>query len=395
MSALWTTALPTAVFAICAALIAFAYVGYPLAMLAMARWRPCPLDPLPWTPRMDVLLVVHNGAAQLADKLHNLLALDYPAHQLRIQVVCDGCDDDSERIARGFDDARIHVHAFAERRGKSACIARMLPQLDAALVLFCDVRQRLDANAARALAAILADPDVGAVSGELVLEARNGYGRGVDAYWRYEKLIRRLESASGSIVGVTGALYAARREALPTVPAGVVLDDMWIPLGVTAGGYRVVFTEQARAHDLASDAPADEERRKRRTLAGNFQLLRLWPQLALPGAHPLAWRLWGHKWLRLLVPWCLLAMLASNLVLVAGGATPRAFWIAALLAQLTAYALAVCGRRRPALATRLWPVRLATAFFSLNYAAALALVDFLRDRDAHLWRPTPDQSLAP
>lgn len=390
MTAFWAT-----VFCACLAAIATAYAGYPLAMAVMARWRPCPLDRQAWTPRLDVLLVVHNGAAQLADKLHNLLALDYPAAQLRVHVVCDGCDDDSERIARGIGDGRVRVHAFAERRGKSACIGRLLPQLDAELVLFCDVRQRLDAGVARELAAVLADPDVGAVSGELVLQARNGYGRGVDAYWRYEKLIRRLESASGSIVGVTGALYAARRQALPSVPAGVVLDDMWIPLGVAAAGYRVVFCDSARAYDLASHTPAEEERRKRRTLAGNFQLLRLWPRLALPGAHPLAWRLWGHKWLRLLVPWCLLALLLSNLALVAGAAAPRVLWIAALAAQLGAYALALCGRHWPALATRWWPVRVATAFFSLNYAAALALLDFLRDRDAHLWRPTPDQSLAP
>ncbi len=373
-----------------AALIALAYVGYPLVMAAIARLRPCPVDRQSWTPRMDVLLVVHNGGAQLADKLHNLLDLDYPADQLQVHVVCDGCND-SERIAREIGDPRVHVHAFADRHGKSACIGRLLPQLDGELVMFCDVRQRLDRGAARALAAILADPEVGAVSGELLLQARSGYGRGVDAYWRYEKLIRRLESASGSIVGVTGALYAARRDALPVVPAGVVLDDMWVPLGVSAAGYRVVFSDEARAHDLASDAPAEEERRKRRTLAGNFQLLRLWPRLALPGAHPLAWRLWGHKWLRLLVPWCLLAMLVANIALLGQGP----FWIAVLAAQIGAYVLALSGRYWPALATQLWPVRVATAFFSLNYAAALALLDFLRDRDAHLWRPTPDQSLAP
>src|SRR3546814_9985215 len=59
------------------------------------------------------------------------------------------------------------------------------------LVLFTDVRQRLDSGAARALAGAFADPSIGAASGELILEGATGFGQGIDAYWRYEKLIRR------------------------------------------------------------------------------------------------------------------------------------------------------------------------------------------------------------
>lgn len=379
------------VFFLALALVVFAYLGYPLVMALLARLRPRPLLQQAQTPRIDALLVVHNGAGQLAEKLRNLLALDYPPSQLRVVVVCDGCRDDSERIARNFPSDRVRVFAFAERRGKSACIGQVLPWLDAELVLFCDVRQRIDVGAARALAAALADPTTGAASGELVLQAEAGYAQAVDTYWRYEKLIRRLESASGSLVGVTGALYAARRGAIAPVPDGIVLDDMWIPLGIAAAGYRVVFTPDALAYDRATPAPADEEQRKRRTLAGNFQLLHRWPQLAVPGRHPLALRLWGHKWLRLAVPWCLLLMLLSNLLLFDQGIA----WRLLLLAQLGGYALALLGRAHPGLTARWWPLRIGTALFSLNFAAAMALVDYLRDPNAHLWRPTVDRIPAP
>ena len=373
------------------AIVAFAYVGYPLVMALLAKLRPLPLISLAQTPRIDVLLVVHNGAGQLAEKLRNLLALDYPVSQLRVVVVCDGCRDASESIARTFPSDRVRVFGFAQRRGKSACIGHVLPLLDAELVLFCDVRQRIDGGAARALAAALADPRTGAASGELVLQSDAGYGRGVDAYWRYEKLIRRLESASGSLVGVTGSLYAARRDAIGPVPAGIVLDDMWIPLGIAAAGYRVVFAPDALAYDCAMAQPADEERRKRRTLAGNFQLLHRWPALAVPGRHPLALRLWGHKWLRLLVPWCLMVMLLSNVAAFDQGLGWRLF----LTAQLAAYSMAVLGRARPAWTVRHWPLRVCTAFVSLNFAAAMAPLDYLRNPNAHLWRPTPDRIPAP
>lgn len=376
------------VFWLALALLAFTYAGYPLLMALLARIRPklpspdaMPAD----TPRVDVLLAVHNAEDQLAAKLANLAALDYPPGHLRINVVCDGCDDRSEVMAREYKGADVRVFAHAERRGKSACIGSTLPLLDADVVLFVDVRQRIEAQSARLLVAALSDPAVGAASGELILEASNGYGHGIDAYWRYEKMIRRLESASGSLIGVTGALYAARREALPEVPAGIVLDDMWIPLGIAARGYRVVFVPQARAHDQAPADPAIEERRKRRTLAGNYQLLHRWPALAMPGGHPLSLRLWGHKWLRLLAPWLLLVILSSNLFLAAGDSV---FYGLLLVLQLGAYGLAILGRSWPAMAARFWPARLGSAFLGLNWSALLALFDYLRNPQAHLWQIT-------
>lgn len=373
------------VFWLATGVVGFAYLGYPLLMAALAVARAKPTMVSEHEPGIDVLLVAHNAAASIEAKLRNLLALDYPPHLLRINLVCDGCDDATESIARALAGPRLRVFAHAKRRGKSACIAATLPELDAELVLFTDVRQRIAPDAARVLAAALADPGVGAASGELVLEADNGYGKGIDAYWRYEKLLRRLESASGSIIGATGALYAAKRALLQPPPDGIVLDDMWIPLAIAAGGHRVVFAPKALAWDRGAQDSASEEVRKRRTLAGNYQLLHRWPQLALPGAHPLAWRLWGHKWLRLLAPWCLLAMLASTAWLVLGGGTISR-WL--LGAELAVVLLALCGRAWPALATRWLPVRICSAFLSLNLSALLALGDYLRNPRAHLWRTT-------
>ena len=373
-------------------IVAFTYLGYPAVIAAWARVRARPVRTASQTPSMDVLLVVHNPGNLLQSKLDNLCALDYPHENLRINVVCDGCTDGSELIARSHRSGRIRVFTQQDRRGKSACIGSTLPHLDADLVLFTDVRQRIDGQAARMLAAAFADPAVGAASGELMLETENGYGMGIDAYWRYEKMIRRLESASGSLIGVTGALYAARRIAIHPVPPGVVLDDMWIPLHIAASGFRVVFIPAALAHDRASQDAEEEERRKRRTLAGNYQLLHRWPSLALPGAHPLALRLWGHKWLRLLVPWLLLFLLPANLLLAMNGSR---FYLFLLVLQLLAYAMALAGRTWPALGTRIMPVRLASAFFSLNISALLALLDYVKNPNAHLWQTARLDGVAP
>ena len=379
------------VFWLAVALLAFTYLGYPLLMAARARLRPQPLRRSTHTPRVDVLLVVHNAADGLAAKLDNLAALDYPRDRLRVHVVCDGCTDATESIARAHPAAPTRVLAFAQRRGKSACIGAALPGLDGEVVVFTDVRQAIDRGAVRALVAVFADGRVGAASGELMLDPGGGHGEGVGAYWRYEKMIRRSESACGSLVGVTGALYAIRREALPAVPPGLILDDMWIPLAIADAGFRVVFVEEAIAHDRVVGDAAYEEARKRRTLSGNYQLLHRWPRLAVPGAHPLAWRLWGHKWLRLVAPWLLLAVLVASAVLAVGSP----FFLVVLCAQVGLYAIAALGRWHPTPATGSWPARLATTFLSLNLSAVLALSDYLRNRHGYLWQTTTCKEAGP
>lgn len=370
--------------------LGFTYLGYPAVMSMVASLRPRPVRARAQTPAVDVLLVVHDAADWLDAKLENLLALDYPPERLRIHVACDGCTDATEAIAHRHVSASVSLHAFSQRRGKSACIGQVLPVLEGDIVVFTDVRQRLDPGAIRALVAALADSDVGAASGELILDAISAYGKGIDAYWQYEKWIRRLESASGSIVGATGALYAIRRSAAPAVPPSLVLDDMWIPLAIADAGYRVVFVEDARAWDQGASDPGIEEVRKRRTLSGNYQLLHRWPRLALPGGHPLVWRLWGHKWLRLLAPWLLLVVLVTNLAL----ASDSVFYAFLLGLQLAGYGLAVSGRFYPATLGRWLPTRLATAFLSLNLSALLALVDYLRNPRVHLWPATPQNQVS-
>jgi cellulose synthase/poly-beta-1,6-N-acetylglucosamine synthase-like glycosyltransferase len=227
----------------------------------------------------------------------------------------------------------------------------------------------------------LADETVGVVGGELHLEnVESGFAQGVDAYWRYEKLIRLSESRSGSTIGVSGALYAMRRELFEPLPPGTVLDDVLIPMRVAATGRRVVFEPRALAWDKPSQRPAEEQKRKIRTLAGNYQLIQLAPWLLSPWRNPLWFRFVSHKLLRLLAPWLLVLLGLTTAVL----ATRHPVYSLLLLGLLVGAAMVVTERFRPQ-AGRWLPIRLAVAFFYLNLFAAQALIAFARNRGLHLW----------
>ncbi|MEO7068155.1 MAG: glycosyltransferase family 2 protein [Rhodanobacter sp.] len=369
------------VFWVCALLLAYVFVGYPLWVWLLARFAPQPIRKQAVTPAVTVVIAVHDGATQVVAKLANLRALDYPQQLVNIVIVCDGCRDDTAEQCRQFGDARVSVLEFAERRGKAACLNDGIAVATGEVLLLTDVRQRLAPAALRELVANLADDTVGAVSGELLFEdVHTGFARGVDAYWRYEKLIRQSESGSGSTVGVTGALYAMRREMFRPLPAGTVLDDVLVPMRVRAAGLRVVFEPLALAWDRPSRHSTQEQKRKIRTLAGNYQLIQLAPWLLSPAGNPLWFRFVSHKLLRLLAPWLLLSLTFCSAVLashhVVYGATLSLLVLSAVLVGV--------GKLIPALGAWM-PVRLLGAFFYLNLFAAQALVAFARNRRLHLW----------
>lgn len=364
-----------------ALLLAHVFVGYPLCVWLHARFWPNPVSKRSVTPTVTIVIAAYEAALHIRAKLINLQSFDYPPEKIDIVIVCDGGRDATAAMCENFGDARVRVLEFSQRRGKAACLNDAIATATGDVLLFTDVRQTVSPIALRELVANLADPTVGAVSGELQLESlTSGFAQGVDAYWRYEKLIRNAEGRSGSTVGVTGALYAMRRELFQPLPPGTVLDDVLTPMRVAAAGKRVVFEPRALVWDRPSQQPAEERRRKVRTLAGNYQLVQLAPWLLDPHRNPLWFRFVSHKLLRLLAPWLIVLLGLSASVL----ATRHQLYSLIVVGLLSAAALVIVGRVLP-LAGRWLPIRLLIAFYHLNLFAAQALIAFARNRELHLW----------
>jgi biofilm PGA synthesis N-glycosyltransferase PgaC len=364
------------------AVLIYTYAGYPLLLAAWARVRPMAVQRAPYTPSVAIVVVAYNEAAQIRAKIDTCLAQNYPPDRLRLLIVSDGSQDGTRGIVEAYPDPRVQLLAFAQRRGKASCLNDAIAACSEDYLVLTDARQALDPDAVRCLLENFADPTVGAASGELkfMSDGKSQFGEGVDAYWRYEKFVRECESAVGSVVGVTGALYALRRSLFASIPSQTILDDVLIPLNVVLQRSRVLLDRRAIAWDRVARTPAQERVRKVRTLAGNFQLLATRPCLLLPWRNPLFLQFVSHKALRLLGPPLLLLLLATAAAL----ARSDAFWAAMLALQLIGYSLASAGAVWPNLA-RLPPVRLARTFLVMNGFIVLGLLEFMSNRKAHLW----------
>jgi cellulose synthase/poly-beta-1,6-N-acetylglucosamine synthase-like glycosyltransferase len=361
-------------FWICFALTAYAYFGYVIWLWVFVRLRRRPILKNRITPRISIIIAARNEEANLPAKLENLRLMDYPPDRIEIVIASDGSTDSTASILS--EQAPYIIPVILENsHGKACALNEAVKRATGEILVFLDTRQFVEPNAISELTSCFADPHIGAASGELLLETIDG-APSADAlgiYWKIEKAVRKLESASGSVVGVTGAIYAIRRELYTEIPTGTILDDVFIPMNVAHQGRRIVFEPAAIARDRLFSEKGKEFSRKVRTLTGNYQLLRLAPWLLSP-ANPLLFRLISHKLLRLFVPLFMLVMLVASAA--AGGPLYSAiFWL-----QVFFYFLAVLGMLNPS-SRRFKPIAIAGTFVMLNAAAALAFYNFVAGRN--------------
>jgi cellulose synthase/poly-beta-1,6-N-acetylglucosamine synthase-like glycosyltransferase len=363
-------------------LLGYTYVGYPVLLRVGVALRAREPRTGGLESTVSVVIVAYNEAARIREKLKNLLALDYPSDRLEIVLASDGSTDGTAERARRCRNAGVTVVAFEARRGKSAVLNDLIPKARGEIVVLADARQRFEAGALRALVAGFADPDVGAVSGELILTDGPGsaVGEGVGFYWRYEKFIRRNESRIDSTVGVTGAIYAIRRVLFEPLPEDTLLDDVLIPMRIARRGYRVTFEPGARAYDQASATAGMEFERKVRTLAGNFQLFARERWLLNPFANRLWVQTISHKGCRLLSPFCLAAAFGANLFLLD---PPFYRWV--LGAQAVFYAAAIGGYLLRDTVKNVFFLTVPYAFCLLNCAAVVGFLRFVNGRQQVTW----------
>lgn len=293
--------------------VAVIYGGYAAWVLALASLRPVPVRrprPADRLPDVTCVIAAADEGGTIDRKLESLRRQDYPRARLSFLVVSDGSTDatDAEVAAHAAADPCVRLLRLPTPSGKPSALNLARAHTTSEVMVCMDARQEVAPDAIRKLVARLADPAVGVVSGDLRVRG--------DSYWRLERSLRRAESRSGSMVQVTGALYALRTADFPSLPADLILDDVYVPLTVALSGRRIVLAEDAVGDDTAPATLSGELGRKIRTLAGLVQVCHRLPAALNPTVNPVWGRFLVHKLARLLCPY--------GLVLAAVGAAAGA-----------------------------------------------------------------------
>ena len=370
---------PQIIFALSCLFLAYVIVLYPLLLRFLARHYRKPVRKQAIEPAVSIVIPVRNGAPYVRRKLESVLALDYPPDKIEILVISDGSSDGTDELVGQFASRRVRLLRVTAG-GKPAALNAGIPLTRNEIVLLTDIRQELAKDSLRSLAACFADPAVGVVSGELVIRAGDSLAEAnIGLYWRFETWMRNCLSEVDSMLGATGPFYGIRRELVVTMPPETLLDDVYLPLAAFFRGYRLVVEPSAKAYDEPTSL-ATEFRRKVRTLAGNYQLLKSYPALLGPRN-----RMWIHyvsyKLGRLLMPFSLLAIAVTAWWLPAG------WMVLVLVAQILVYGSAALDTYIPEKSAVKRFSSVARTFTTMMIAALCALSVFFVPPQK-LWTPT-------
>jgi cellulose synthase/poly-beta-1,6-N-acetylglucosamine synthase-like glycosyltransferase len=366
-----------------AGLLAYLYVGYPILLgaVSLIRWpraaRPSDM------PTVTLVIPAYNEEAVLIAKLENALELDYPGDKLEILLGNDCSDDATEQIAKSFAAQGVKTLSFTARRGKASVLNDLIAVARGEVILLCDANVFFSGDALHRLTARLADPSIGAVSGDVRLASEScSFGKGEKLYYRYERKLQLWESQVGSLMGVDGGMYVLRKELFRPLPPDTILDDFTISMRVIREGKRIVYEPLAMASEGATPSARTEFRRRARIAGGAVQaLLRLaWPPFSRPVE---LWQFVSHKLLRWMMPAMLLVLGIANLSL----ARQSVFYEFTLVLQVSVYAVALAG----SLSLRIRDTRLGGVAFYLvmsNAAILYGMARALFSRPTGIWQKT-------
>jgi poly-beta-1,6-N-acetyl-D-glucosamine synthase len=367
-------------FAAASAVVVYVLFGYPLLLRRMAdRWEN-PVRKDDHLRTVSIVVCVRNGEKFIERKLRAILDLNYPRELMEILVVSDGSQDRTDEIARTFESKGVRL-LTVPHGGKAAALNVAVPLVSGEILVLSDIRQSLHPDCLRELVACFGDPKVGAVSATVVVpqEDRQQVKYDSGLYLNYESYIRRQMSRIDSTFGTHGPFYAMRRSLWTKLPAGTILDDVYVPLSAFFKGYRVVIEPSAIFYELPNEL-SSEFHRKVRLQAGLYQLLKLMPEL-LSSKNRMRVHFLSAKYGRMIVPYCLIGIALSTLGL------PGVLQVPAIAFQVVFYGAAALDSMVPAG----FPIKRITsavrAFVVLMWASLVGLKVFFVPPE-RIWRET-------
>ena len=369
-------------------LLAYTYFLFPLLLVARGLIRQRPVDAADIEPPVSMIIAAYNEADSIGAKIENLLSLDYPADRFEVIVASDGSDDGTVDVVSAYTDPRIKLLALP-RQGKAGALNDAVQAASGEILVFSDANSMYAPDAIRALVRHFNDPEVGGVAGNQRYLADPAAedsmtGAGERSYWRFDRLLKRLQSRGGNTISATGAIYAIRRSLFQPVPEGVT-DDFVTSTRVIAQGCRLVFDPDAVAYEPVAQSSEVEFGRKVRVMTRGLRAVLVMRELLNPFRYGFyAIQLFSHKVLRRLMFIPLFVLFVTSMALWRAGW----FYQLALLAQVAFYGCALAGYLLRG--HRLGRLKLFSIpfYFCVVYGAALiATWNLIRGHRINRWTP--------
>ncbi len=370
------------VFWLSLALLVYSYFIFPLILRMFVTPKAVRRTKPDIAPSVDIIIAAYNEESCIKERIENALQQDYVG-DFQILVASDGSHDNTGAIIESFEDDRVQAFNFEVNRGKISVLNDLVGKSSADILVFTDANTDFNSDAVTILIESFND-NVGAVSGELILETEDGNQNLDGLYWRYEQFLKKCESELGSLLGANGAIYALKRELYIPLPTDTIVDDFCIVMNVKKQGFDVLYNDQAIAKEEVAPSLEDEVGRRVRIGVGNYKAFfaNLWA--LSPSQGLLSWCFWSHKVLRWFAPHFMLLALISNAMLLESTLFRLTF-----IGQILFYAVAFHGQKRIHKGQKVRGIVAIVSFFvSMNVALGQGFIRFCKGQKSGGWKRT-------
>jgi len=378
------------IFWIASAIVFYAFVGYGIVLYVMVLIKRLikkniPQSKILFEPDITLVIPCFNEADILIEKINNCTQLDYPTAKLTLVFITDGSSDNSIKLLQQYPFIKI-LHEN-RRAGKTAAENRAMLFINTPYVIFSDANTMLNKEAVRNIVKHFANDMVGCVSGEKRIitdtsDSASAAGEGI--YWKYESVLKKLDSELYSAVGAAGELVAFRTSLYKDLPEDTLLDDFMQSMQMAAAGFKIVYEPEAYAVETASANVAEELKRKVRICAGGWQSIsRLSSTLSFSRTPLLYFQYISHRVLRWTVtPFLLLTIFIINIFLAING---NFFYQVLGIGQILFYAASIIGYVLENRRLRFKPLFVPYYFCVMNYAVVAGLRRYLSGNQKATW----------
>jgi cellulose synthase/poly-beta-1,6-N-acetylglucosamine synthase-like glycosyltransferase len=365
--------------------LVYVYVLFPVIVRLLARRIGTVVSEADLPLSVSMIVTAYNEEKGILAKLENLLALDYPSDLVDIIVASDASSDATDRLVRDCGSKRVQLLRIEGRKGKTNCQNAAAALAHGEILVFTDATTRLDARALRALVRRFYSADVGCVAGRLMYVSRteNVTGRGGEAYWDYEIKLRMAEGSLGSLIGVSGCLYAVRRSAYRAINPDLI-SDFVISMKMREQSLRTVLAADAVCYEETLNRGTHEMSMRVRVAIRSINALICERRFLNPWRYGLfAWQLWSHKLLRYASPFLWLIALGANLAL----ASKHPLYTLLLVCQAAVILAGAVGFALQSRLAKLGMLSRPYYFLLTNIASFLGALRYARGERMVTWKP--------
>jgi poly-beta-1,6-N-acetyl-D-glucosamine synthase len=364
-------------------LTVYIYVGYPILLKFISKIYKKPIESdTSFTPNVTLFIAAYNEEKVIGEKLDNAIHLNYPKGKFEVIVVSDDSSDRTNEIVESYANkySNVRLNVVKGRQGKTAALNKSVELANGEVLVFSDANSMYEKDALLHLVQHFCDDSVGGVCGELLLlnSTNSSIGESEGAYWKYEKLLKQLETKTGTSIVANGSIYAIRKLLFKPMNPNVG-DDMQNPLIIIHQGKRFVYEPNAITKEETSTQSKEEFGRKVRIVTRSFTGIMHYAYTLNPFKNfDFFYKYLSHKLLRWLVPYYMIIVFFLNLLLI-----EQPFYMILFVLQVLFYLLAILGLKLKSKLTYI-----PYYFCLVNYAALLGTLRALTGKRQSTWKPT-------